>query len=321
LAIQVDDFKFLKLLDEVQKEKIILILNSFKEDSIDSIRIFNIKNSLTKPIKQEFLFDLISKIAKSKALEPLSGANILVVEDNELNQRVIKGVLEGNKIDIASNGKEAIDKIESNFYDVVFMDIAMPILDGYEATKLIRKKYKDLPIIGLSANTTKENRDKALKYGMNDYILKPINPTILFDILAKYVKIDGRPKPQENLNSVKILKLSNIDIEDVLHRLKYEELFLDLCNMFLKNHSDSYDKIKQAIALKEMDKAILIAHSIKGVSANLSGKALYQSSLELEKALKSGENFEKELNNFRDKLQLFIDDINEILKRQNGKNY
>ncbi len=113
--------------------------------------------------------------------------NILVVEDNNINQLVVKELLKkiGHSIDIAQNGKIAIEMIQKNNYDAIIMDIQMPVMDGLEATKIIRAnpKYKDLPIIGLSAHATNKDREKSMQYGMNEQITKPILPEVLYETL------------------------------------------------------------------------------------------------------------------------------------------
>lgn len=113
---------------------------------------------------------------------------ILLVEDNLTNRLVILGLLEDcvEEIDIATNGKEALDIFESNKYDLILMDIQMPIMDGYEATRLIRQRDKNIPIIALSANAMSEEIQRTKDLGMNEYLTKPIDLKKLFTTLSKY---------------------------------------------------------------------------------------------------------------------------------------
>lgn len=116
---------------------------------------------------------------------------LLLVEDNKLNQRLIESSLKryGYEIDVADNGAEGVEKCKKNKYDVVLMDIMMPVMDGFEATTAIRKlsSGKTLPIIALTANVLNADREKCLSYGMNEYISKPFSIEKLkkaFDVIG-----------------------------------------------------------------------------------------------------------------------------------------
>lgn len=119
------------------------------------------------------------------------GANILVSEDNPVNAKLIRLMLEGLgcRITTVLNGRAAIEKIKNSRYDLILMDCQMPELDGFETTRIIRNEMsKDCPIIGISAAAVKENREKALAGGMNDYITKPIDINVLKEKLAIWLR-------------------------------------------------------------------------------------------------------------------------------------
>lgn len=124
-----------------------------------------------------------------QSIEQLEGHKILLVDDNYINQEIVIGLLENSHIDleIASNGQEAVDMFEKGRYSLILMDIQMPIMDGYEATTLIRKEDKDVPIIAITANAMKEDIIKTAKYGMNDHINKPIDVEKLYETIFKYI--------------------------------------------------------------------------------------------------------------------------------------
>ncbi len=121
---------------------------------------------------------------------------ILLAEDNEINQIVATELLKqkGYVVDIANNGQEAIDMLYKNNYDLVLMDIQMPVMDGLLATKTIRadESFKDLPIIALSANAMLEDREKSFEHGMNEHVAKPISPDILFNMLDIWLGYDKK---------------------------------------------------------------------------------------------------------------------------------
>jgi PAS domain S-box-containing protein len=126
----------------------------------------------------------------------LRGAKILLVEDNEINQELILELLqmEGMKPEVACNGQEALDMLKEHEFDGVLMDCMMPVMDGYEATKNIRmqEKFKDLPVIAITANAMKHEVEKAKNVGMTDHIAKPVNPADMFKTMAKWIKLEDR---------------------------------------------------------------------------------------------------------------------------------
>ena len=121
----------------------------------------------------------------------LNKIKILITEDKKINQEILMGILEdsGLDIDIACNGKEAVERCKEKRYALILMDIEMPIMDGYEATKIIRKNNLDIPIIALTANNTTEDRYRTKAIGMNEHLCKPIEPKLLYQTFSKYINV------------------------------------------------------------------------------------------------------------------------------------
>jgi CheY-like chemotaxis protein len=119
----------------------------------------------------------------------LHAKRILIAEDNHTNQLVLLGLLEDyiEEIDVANNGQEAVDMFESGKYELIIMDLQMPVMDGYEATRIIRNIDKDIPIIALTANAMKEEMDKTKAVGINEHLIKPLSMEKLFTTLSKYI--------------------------------------------------------------------------------------------------------------------------------------
>ena len=128
----------------------------------------------------------------SKDMDLLTGKRILVAEDNLINQEIILGLLENSKIiiDMAQDGKEAVHLHKKNSYSLILMDIQMPVLDGYEAAKIIRKNDQKIPIIAVTASAMKEDIEKTIESGMNDHLNKPIDVNQLYQILLKYALLE-----------------------------------------------------------------------------------------------------------------------------------
>ncbi|SFV64171.1 sensory box histidine kinase/response regulator [hydrothermal vent metagenome] len=114
---------------------------------------------------------------------------ILITEDKKINQEILMGILEdsGLEIDIACNGKEAVQRCRETRYALILMDIEMPIMNGYEATKIIRAENMNIPIIALTANNTIEDICKTKAIGMNEHLCKPVEPRLLYKTFSKYI--------------------------------------------------------------------------------------------------------------------------------------
>ncbi len=128
----------------------------------------------------------------TESTKRLQGARVLLVEDNDINQELVMELLrsEGIEVKTADDGRQALDLLEQERFDGVLMDCQMPVMDGYEATRRIRRqaKWKDLPIIAMTANAMKGDREKVLAAGMNDHIAKPVKPTTMFATMARWIK-------------------------------------------------------------------------------------------------------------------------------------
>lgn len=166
--------------------KLLAMMNGTIELSseIDVGTTFIVKIPLTEPVKVQ------QETSNEEEQEPLQALNILVAEDSIANQMVVQLILEkaGHNVVVVNNGQEAIDSIKSNdvYFDLIFMDMSMPILCGIEATKKLRAEGCQLPIIALTANAMNEDKDKCLDAGMNDFVTKPIRAATLKTLLSKF---------------------------------------------------------------------------------------------------------------------------------------
>ncbi len=155
---------------------------------------------LYKPLKQSDLFDALQSLFCEKEIEKQKSqtnptldfgkVNILLVEDNIINQKIALSVLKqiNLRADVANNGEEALQRLKHKLYDIVFMDIQMPVLDGLETIKLMRKNNDNTLVIAMTANAMKGDRELCLDAGMNDYISKPFKKEELYQILGKYLE-------------------------------------------------------------------------------------------------------------------------------------
>lgn len=234
--------------------------------------------------------------------ERLCGSRVLVVEDNAINRQVALEVLAnvGILAKTANNGLEAVEMVGKEFFDCVLMDMQMPELDGLSATRMIRQDQAlaGLPIIAMTAHTLQGDREMCLAAGMNDYVLKPIEAEVLFNTLSKWVAPQDRGSVRltpVNSLGVSVVEqeltpvLAGIDMVEGLKRLginrqEYEKLLLG----FAKDHADAVRHIRVTLAEGDLAAARRMAHSLKGVAANMAAPQVQRTALDLEKALKKG---------------------------------
>ena len=191
-----------------QKPKIIIATAYGREEVMQRSEKVGVDGFLLKPVGQSVLFDAImvafgkeapegeavARVSGSdeEELRKIRGAMVLLAEDNEINQQVAEEILQqaGLVVRIANNGKEAVEMVKAGNFDVVLMDIQMPVMGGFEATQEIRRdeRFKDLPIIAMTAHAMAGDREKSIEAGMNDHVTKPIDPDQLISALVKWIK-------------------------------------------------------------------------------------------------------------------------------------
>ncbi len=301
------------------KPKMIMLTAYGREEIMMNAEKSGLDGFLVKPTTQSVILDNIMSIFNKEDsaarlsdnkqsvgnddLSSLRGAQILLVEDNELNQEVATELLAaaGINVDIANNGKEATVKVKEKKYDAVLMDIQMPLMDGYTATREIRA-YKDdfyakrLPILAMTANAMSGDKEKALAAGMNDHVAKPINPEHLFETLKKFVHISSADVQEKNSNEVRnkekldsVLpqRLPGIDIEDGLLRVAgNKQLFKKLLFKLVEQYENATTDISKMLIENRLEEAQRFSHSLKGVAGNLGAESLQAASASVEHAFK-----------------------------------
>lgn len=205
--------------------------------------------------------------------EPLQGLYILLVEDNDINRIYAKNTAQkwGCKVDIAENGLIALEKIRRNNYDIILMDIQMPMMDGFEATKSIRNKIDDpkskVPIIALTANAIKGDNEKCLEAGMNDYISKPFAPRDLYNVLRRYVnapKLNNQPEIIENIESTPNTFENFTDLSHLESICNGDETFMnDMVSSFINDVPVILAEMKQCKSKRQWKLVGKLAHKLK----------------------------------------------------------
>ena len=258
----------------------------------------------------------ITKIDTIKVdeIKNLKGSKILLVEDNKINQEVLLGLLEesGIIIDIANNGQEAVAKYNKNpnKYELILMDIQMPVMDGYEATKQIRELNQDLPIVALTANAMKEDIQRTRLAGMNAHLNKPIEVEMLYKTLLKYIskKVDAGSLKREVEDDITIPIFETLDTDKALvHLANSKKLYIKLLNDFKKDYKN--------LNLDNLDEASfkLKIHTLKGLAGSIGATSLYSVTKELDDT----QNREL-LVKFYKELNLVIDELEKKLIQNNS---
>jgi len=293
----------------------IMITAYGREEVLRQAEEAGIKDVLIKPVNASLLFDTVAQLfgdidegrreapepVASPALSALSGARILLVEDNELNQEVGAELLkaEGFVVDIAEHGGIALERLASADYDLVLMDMQMPVMDGLAATRAIRaqERWRDLPVVAMTANAMSSDRDKCLAAGMNDHVAKPIEPAELRAALQQWIR--PRPglgaaatappptPPADSLHLAELLAdLPGLDPAAGLRRVLGKEAnYLSILRKFIAGQRNTGEAISAALDNADQATAERLAHTMRGVAGNIGASELPALASTLEDAI------------------------------------
>jgi signal transduction histidine kinase/DNA-binding response OmpR family regulator len=332
----------IKKIKDIQKKhnsKIVVLSELYSVISDKSLQGLKIDAYLKTPFTQQNILNMITELYVSKNLDnrsrkkkikdrlkDLAHKKILVAEDNELNHKVITGLLSHTDIELTfvKNGREAIELLNDNIdFDMIFMDINMPILDGYEATLEIRKKkkYKDIPIIALSADVSEDAINKSFASGMNDYISKPIIVDAfykkIFDILSKSTKRKVTLKNKEtqtDKNELKELSAS-IGLDRCDNDFKFYTLIL---KDFKTMYKDSPKKLIYLCQHNKFKEARHMAMDIKDIALNIGAYNLCESAatMEYEFEKPNCKHWKELINSYAKNLENLFKDIDKYLEEK-----
>ncbi|NQZ06847.1 MAG: response regulator [Algicola sp.] len=334
--------KIIKTDDSVVKKPSIILISAYAQDDEFIEAEQYLDAYLLKPICQSVLYDCIVGIfcqvprksyvhfscesIRLSVASQYAGRKILLVEDNKTNQEVAINLLSEVQlsVDSAFNGKEAIDKLANNRYDLVLMDVQMPEMDGITATKRIRADLNiKIPIVAMTAHAMQGDKDRCLAAGMDDYITKPIDVEHFYHTLGKWLAVAAkitpaaipatvpvemqaavpvaivepqniakpttRPVSQSALETAQTPRLPEfpgIDVKSALTRLiGNESLLLKLISYFKQHNEDKFAELKSALERNDTVLAREIVHAIKGEAGNIGANEVFTLASAMEKAL------------------------------------
>ncbi len=262
---------------------------------------------------------------KNEKLQQIRGAKLLLVEDNIINQQVAKETLEqeGFEVAIAEDGLDAVQKVRANYFDAVLMDLEMPIMDGYEATRIIRSesRFDNLPIIAMTAHAMNDVRNKCLRIGMDGYVTKPIDVDELLGNLIEVItpelrKIPASYSAKTDQQKVVLLPdlLPGIDIQQGLKNVVGNaQLLRNLLLKFDEGFSDAPTRLDAFLQIGNVEAALAFLHIMKGIAANLAMPELRGRIQALEQAFKNQSQYEPELVDFAAAHNRVLESIRQLL--------
>jgi len=311
----IDACRQIQSLHLAEPPHLLLVTAYGREEVFHQAEDAGIHDVLVKPLNASMLFDSAMRVlhgggadasvtlaAASTALENLAtitGARILLVEDNEINQEVALQLLRHARFDadLAENGRVALDRLNAHDYDLVLMDMQMPVMDGTTATKELRSipGLAELPVVAMTANVQPADRQRCLDSGMNDFLAKPIEPDMLWQTLLKWIPPRHAPLPlPATISSPGAvppaptfdLGVPGIDSGPALRRmLGSTELYFATLRKFCKLQENLSEAMRLALDADDWNIAQRQAHTLKGVAASIGAADLSSEAAALEKAL------------------------------------
>ena len=292
--------------------KVVLVTGYGREEVLASARDAGIENVLVKPVNASMLFDSVVRElgdallqnhepvnANSNALplESIRGARILLVEDNELNREVATELLHdvGLVVDTAIQGQVALEMLAQNRYDLVLMDMQMPVMDGLTATRQLRTRpeFDQIPVVAMTANAMAADRAACLDAGMNDHVAKPIEPDVLFTTLLKWIPARVDPAPFQLRAApvdaeIDLPAIEGLDTTSGLRRVVGKRAFyVSLLRRFATDQADTPKQVRAALQSGAWTDAQRMAHTLKGLAGNIGMTSVQARAVELEKAIEN----------------------------------
>ncbi len=317
--------------------KLLMVSAYSKQLLTQEIHEAGFSDVIEKPfVPSTFISKLCNSMQRKVTIEneyfKFGGIKVLLCEDNLINQEVAKEMLEvfGIEPTIANNGQEALILLEQEEFHLIFMDIMMPIMDGHEATKIIRssnKSYKNIPIIAMTANVMEEEVNRCLREGMNAHIGKPMDINQIYSALLLYLPEEVLNTLNEKINMPSPVdhdvfpEIEGIDIKSGIsrfggNRYNYYNALLQFAKTL--ENTITYENATVPENRAQLSRKV---HSIKGVSGNLGVDFIYQASLEFERLLNDSKDDKENYNTFFNNCHVMRELILEHLDDQFFENH
>ena len=287
---------------------IVVLSSSLSVPSHSSPQQLQIARKLSKPIRRAELHEAIASalssgsargsLAEQEIQAEVKNLRLLLVEDNAVNQKLAIRLLEkmGHHVQLAANGREAVDLFLSTQFDLVLMDLQMPVMGGLEATQKIRElegnSARRTPIVAMTAHAMKGDREKCFEVGMDGYVSKPIRTELLKHEIARLTRKGPGPGPMNTTQSESNSDdhAAAVNLPELLSRVENDwDLLRELAGIFREEFPRYTDALRLAIHDANLDQAREAAHALKGMLANLAAGRSAAAAGELEQLAKSGQ--------------------------------
>jgi len=329
--------RLIKSNETLRKQPAIVLVTAFgREEVREEAERLELDGFLVKPVTKSMVVDTLVNVfaepgdgaaageaAPGEEEARLRGARILLTEDNDINQQIAIELLEGVgcTVQVANNGKEAVERLFNGLqpppFDVVLMDLQMPVMDGHQAVAKIRSdaRFANLPILAMTAHATMEERQRCLAEGMNDHISKPIDPELLFETVGRFYKPSATATPSSQHAGAKapgqdqaserpskegskrtevrapdpedLPVVEGLDTKDGLTRVAgNRKLYLKLLRQFAEQQGPAVEPITAALTQGDIALAERLAHTLKGVAGNIGAKPVQSAAGRLEKLIR-----------------------------------
>lgn len=314
----------------------------FDEKETNMAKTLGFNSSVSKPLQISTLLSALQEAygypltykkieKKEKGKIYFKEAKILLVEDNQMNQELAVSLLNsvGLTAMIANNGKEALDMLKKDAFDMVLMDIQMPIMDGLTATKEIRARedeyFKKVPILAMSARAFQKDTEECLEAGMNAHIVKPIDPTVLYEEMAKFLpvaaetpnvgKSDAPDLSQDDKDFLGYFqKVKDFDAESGLYHVNNNRnMFLKILQGFVRDYGGNSFNLRALIEQFHYEEATRIVHTIKGLCGTIGSNNVQKLAADLEAELEQKQCDFSVYNKFEERLRALIGDLQIVL--------
>ena len=287
---------------------VILVTAYGREEVLQSAEKAGTDAVLIKPVSPSALFETVLRALgapisvtaenghKASPLKRRLSGRVLLVEDNIINQQLAQELLEtmGLLVQTVCNGQEALETLRKHQFDLVLMDIQMPDMDGYQATRTLRAdpRFASLPVIALTAHAMAGEREKCLNAGMNDHVPKPIEPELLYNILSHWLKQETaslQPHTEEmGPAAYPVLpdSVPGINLRWGLERVGgNRQLFQKLLGDFLSHHGNDLEELEKMLVVADREGARRLVHTLRGVAGNIGATAVQAEAARLESDL------------------------------------
>jgi PAS domain S-box-containing protein len=309
-----------------EKPPAIIMVTAFGRDDVrQEAEQAQLDGFLVKPVGASALVDTIMQVFAPEEISEagqagsqghshdLTGARLLLAEDNEINQQIAVELLEGAgaQVVVANDGREAVEKFlasPAGSFDIVLTDLQMPVMDGYEVVRLVRADADrgKVPVIAMTAHAMAEERDRCIAAGMNDHITKPIDPDAMFSTLLRWLPrresavAAAKPVPA-SVGHEPLLEIPGVDTASGLRRVAGNHgLYRKLLEKYVEGQAEAPAALRAALAAGDRGTAERIAHTVKGVSGNIGAEAPQQAAAALEQAIREGSETGTQLTAFAD---------------------